>query len=113
MRVGSNTTPLSDDAIEPCYGIVKDRHNKIVILPIIARKSDSKVSLCGLAEDGTLIEPEDARDLLKKMGIQTWLQGKTLTPLKNRPTFWQRSLVSAVSSQNRLTPESKSIHAFW
>ena len=88
----------NSDVIEPCYGIVKDLQNRTVVLPIIARKSDSKVALCGLAEDGTLVEPEDARDLLRKLGIQTWLQGKTLTPLKNRPTFWQRGLISAVSS---------------
>ncbi len=87
----------NSDVIEPCYGIVKDSQNRTVVLPIIARKSDSKVALCGIAEDGTLVEPEDAKDLLKKLGIQTWLQGRTLTPLKSRPTFWQRGLLSAVS----------------
>ena len=87
----------NSDVTELCCGIVKDSQNRTVVLPIIARKSDSKVALCGIAEDGTLVEPEDAKDLLKKLGIQTWLQGRTLTPLKNRPTFWQRGLLSAVS----------------
>ena len=96
MRMDSNFR--SDNAIQPCYGIVRDLQNQTVILPIIAKRIDSKVVLCGIAEDGTLIEPEDARDLSKKLGISTWLQGKTLTPLKKRPNLWQRGLISAVSS---------------
>ncbi len=85
-------------SFEICYGVAKDPKNHNIVVPIVVKKQNDKAVLHGVDSEGVLIGPcKDGKDLLKRLGIQSWLQGNTLTPVKDRPTFWQRSLISAVS----------------
>ena len=103
------STPTSSDdepeyTIEPCYGIAEDLSGQTVVVPLVActtQQKPSKVILCGISGQGKLIKPTDSENLLEEVGVRTWLQGKNLKPLRNRPTYWQRSLVSAVSHISR------------
>lgn len=93
----------AEPKIEFCYGIAKDLKGSATLLPIVVRRGGRKALLHGIDEDGRdLVGPYEGKHLLQALGIQTWLQASTLTPLKdkekNRATFWQRSLLSAVSA---------------
>ena len=87
---------------EFCYGVAKNLQGIVTLLPIVVKRGDRKALLHGIDEDGNLIGPYEGKRLLKALGIQTWLQASTLTPLKDkekdRSTFWQRSLLLAVSA---------------
>ena len=87
---------------ELCYAIARDLKGSVTALPIVVKRGDPKALLHGVDEEGNLIGPYEGKRLLGELKIQTWLQASTLTPLKNkgieRPTFWQRSLLSAVSA---------------
>lgn len=95
------STSPTETEIEFCYGVARDLKGTVTVLPIVVNRGVRKALLHGLNEEGDLIGPYDGKCLLEALGIQTWLQASTLTPLKNKekdkPIFWQRSLLLAVS----------------
>ena len=81
---------------ELCFGLANNTKDEIVTVPCVLVEEDGKILLRGLATNGTLI-PSTGKELLKQLNLQSWVQGRPLKPLKDKPTYWQRSLISAVS----------------
>lgn len=94
---------MEDCWLELCFGLANNTKDEVVTVPCVLVEEESKIVLRGLASDGTLI-PSTGKELLRHLNLQSWVQGRPLKPLKDKPTYWQRSLITAVSTVSQPLP---------